>query len=84
MVVYMNKVDQVDDPEEILELVELEVREQLSKLEFDGDNIPIVKGSARRARGQEPRDRQEVDPRADGRRRRVDPAAGASDSTSRS
>ena len=45
LVVYMNKVDQVDD-EEILELVELEIREQLSKHDFDGDNIPIIKGSA--------------------------------------
>src|SRR5687768_14977114 len=45
LVVYMNKVDQVDD-EEILELVELEVRELLSSYEFDGDNIPIIKGSA--------------------------------------
>ncbi len=45
LVVYMNKVDQVDD-EEILELVELEVRELLSNYDFDGDNIPIVKGSA--------------------------------------
>ncbi|MBW7947247.1 MAG: elongation factor Tu, partial [Sphingomonadaceae bacterium] len=42
---YMNKVDQVDDPE-LLELVELEVRELLSKYEFPGDDIPIVKGSA--------------------------------------
>ena len=45
LVVYLNKVDQVDD-EEILELVELEVRELLSSYDFDGDNIPIVKGSA--------------------------------------
>ena len=45
LVVYMNKVDQVDD-EEILELVELEVRELLSEYGFDGDNIAIVKGSA--------------------------------------
>ncbi|WP_324827013.1 elongation factor Tu [Qipengyuania zhejiangensis] len=45
LVVYMNKVDQVDD-EEILELVELEVRELLSSYDFDGDNIAIVKGSA--------------------------------------
>jgi elongation factor Tu len=45
LVVYMNKVDQVDDPE-ILELVELEVRELLSSYDFDGDNSPIVKGSA--------------------------------------
>src|SRR6201987_1649517 len=45
LVVYMNKVDQVDDPE-LLELVELEVRELLTKYEFPGDKIPIVKGSA--------------------------------------
>ena len=45
LVVYLNKVDQVDD-EELLELVELEVRELLSAYDFDGDNIPIVKGSA--------------------------------------
>jgi len=45
LVVFMNKVDQVDDPE-ILELVELEIRELLSKYEFPGDDIPIVKGSA--------------------------------------
>ena len=45
LVVYMNKVDQVDD-EEILELVEMEVRELLDTYDFDGDNIAIVKGSA--------------------------------------
>ncbi|MGC1271932.1 MAG: elongation factor Tu [Croceibacterium sp.] len=45
LVVYMNKVDQVDD-EEILELVELEVRELLSSYDFPGDDIPIIKGSA--------------------------------------
>ena len=45
LVVYLNKVDQVDD-EEILELVELEVRDLLSSYDFDGDNIAIVKGSA--------------------------------------
>jgi elongation factor Tu len=45
LVVYMNKVDQVDDPE-LLDLVELEVRELLSKYEFPGDDIPIIKGSA--------------------------------------
>ena len=45
IVVFMNKVDQVDDPE-LLELVEMEIRELLSDYEFDGDNIPIVKGSA--------------------------------------
>jgi elongation factor Tu len=45
IVVYLNKVDQVDD-EELLELVELEVRELLSSYEFPGDDIPIVKGTA--------------------------------------
>jgi elongation factor Tu len=45
IVVYLNKVDQVDDPE-LLELVELEVRELLSSYEFPGDDIPIVKGTA--------------------------------------
>ena len=45
---YMNKVDQVDD-EELLELVEMEVRELLSSYDFPGDDIPIVKGSALRA-----------------------------------
>jgi elongation factor Tu len=45
MVVFLNKVDQVDDAE-LLELVELEIREELSKRDFDGDNIPIVSGSA--------------------------------------
>ncbi|MFA5968210.1 MAG: elongation factor Tu [Sphingomonas sp.] len=45
MVVFMNKVDLVDD-EEILELVELEIRELLSKYDFDGDNIPVIRGSA--------------------------------------
>ena len=45
IVVYLNKVDQVDD-EELLELVELEVRELLSLYEFPGDDIPLVKGSA--------------------------------------
>jgi elongation factor Tu len=45
LVVYMNKVDQVDD-EELLELVEMEIRELLSAYEFPGDDIPIIKGSA--------------------------------------
>lgn len=45
LVVYMNKVDQVDDPE-LLELVEMEVRDLLSSYQFPGDEIPIVKGSA--------------------------------------
>ena len=45
IVVYLNKVDQVDDPE-LLELVELEVRELLSSYEFPGDDVPVVQGSA--------------------------------------
>ena len=45
MVVYLNKVDQVDD-EELLELVEMEVRELLSSYDYPGDDIPIIKGSA--------------------------------------
>ena len=45
LVVFMNKVDIVDDPE-LLELVEIELRELLSKYEFDGDNTPIIHGSA--------------------------------------
>jgi elongation factor Tu len=45
IVVYMNKCDQVDDAE-LLDLVELELREMLSKYEFDGDNTPIIRGSA--------------------------------------
>jgi elongation factor Tu len=48
IVVYINKVDQVDD-EELIELVEMEIRELLSKYGFDGDNTPIIKGSARKA-----------------------------------
>ena len=48
IVVYLNKVDQVDDPE-LLELVELEVRELLSSYDFPGDDIPIVSGSALQA-----------------------------------
>jgi len=48
MVVYLNKTDLVDDPE-LLEIVEMEVRELLSEYDFPGDEIPIIKGSAREA-----------------------------------
>ncbi len=48
LVVFLNKVDLVEDPE-LLELVEMEVRELLSKYEFDGDNVPVIKGSATKA-----------------------------------
>src|SRR6202022_1040700 len=55
MVVFLNKCDMVDDPE-LLELVEMEVRELLSKYDFPGDDIPIVKGSALAAlEGKEPK-----------------------------
>jgi len=55
IVVFLNKVDQVDDPE-LLELVELEIRELLSKYEFPGDDIPIIKGSALAAMESEGKD----------------------------
>ena len=48
IVVYMNKCDQVDDPE-LLDLVEMEIRELLNEYEFDGDNCPIIRGSALKA-----------------------------------
>ena len=48
LVVFMNKVDLVDDPE-LLELVEMEIRDLLSFYEFDGDNIPVIQGSALKA-----------------------------------
>src|SRR6059036_3355040 len=48
MVVFLNKVDAMDD-EELLELVELEVRELLSKYEFPGDDVPVIRGSALKA-----------------------------------
>jgi elongation factor Tu len=55
MVVYMNKVDMVDDPE-LIELVELEIRELLTKYQFPGDKTPIVKGSALKALQSESKD----------------------------
>ncbi len=60
MVVFMNKVDAVDD-EELLELVELEVRELLSSYEFPGDDIPVIKGSALGALNGEPKWEQTVE-----------------------
>ena len=54
MVVFMNKVDLVDDPE-LLELVEMEIREILSKNGFDGDNTPIIQGSATGAMAEDPK-----------------------------
>ena len=64
IVVYMNKADMVDDAE-LLELVEMEVRELLSKYEFPGDDTPIIKGSALKAlEGDQSRDRRAVDHQA--------------------
>ena len=84
MVVYLNKVDQVDDPE-LLELVELEIREELSKRDFDGDNIPIITGSALAAlEDKNPGDRQGIDPQADGSGRRAGSRSPSVRSTSRS
>ncbi|GAB4184887.1 MAG: elongation factor Tu [Thermoflexibacter sp.] len=54
LVVFMNKVDMVDDPE-LLDLVEMEMRELLSYYKFDGDNIPIIRGSALGALNGEPK-----------------------------
>ena len=69
MVVFLNKVDMMDD-EELLELVELELRELLTKYSFPGDDIPVVRGSALKAL-ESARDRPEcagvrVHPGADG------------------
>jgi len=60
MVVFMNKVDLVDDPE-ILELVEMEIRELLTKNGYDGDNTPIIQGSATGALAGDPKWVQAVD-----------------------
>jgi elongation factor Tu len=57
IVVFLNKVDQVDDPE-LIELVELEIRDLLNKYEFPGDDIPIVKGSALAAMESEGKDEE--------------------------
>jgi elongation factor Tu len=61
MVVFLNKVDMVDDPE-LLELVELELRELLSKYEFPGDDTPIVRGSALKALQSDNPDSEECKP----------------------
>ena len=59
LVIYMNKVDMVDDPE-LLDLVELEVRELLSEYDFPGDDIPIIRGSALKALESDDADSEEV------------------------
>ena len=75
IVVFLNKVDMVDDPE-LLDLVELEVRELLSKYNFPGDDIPVIRGSALKAleaARQPRRSGLRPDPGADGRGRLVHP-----------
>ncbi len=59
IVVFMNKADQVDDPE-LLELVEMEIRELLSSYEFPGDDIPIISGSALKALEGDPENEQKI------------------------
>jgi elongation factor Tu len=59
LVIYMNKVDMVDDPE-LLDLVELEVRELLSEYDFPGDDIPIIRGSALKALESDDADSEEA------------------------
>ena len=59
MVVFLNKVDQVDDPE-LLELVEMEVRELLSSYDFPGDDIPVVAGSALGALNDDPEQKENI------------------------
>ena len=79
IVVFLNKVDMVDD-EELLELVELEVRELLSKYDFPGDDIPVIRGSALKAleAGGRPDCRGvQAHPGADGRGRLLHPDARA-------
>ena len=80
IVVFMNKCDMVDDPE-LLELVELEVRELLTKYEFPGDDIPVIRGSALKALdgGGKDASGERADPRADGGGGQLHPDAGARD-----
>ena len=84
IVVFLNKVDLVDD-EELLELVELEVRELLSKYDFPGDDIPIIRGSALKAHRESDGTDDEAckcHRRADGRARQLHPRARRATSTS--
>ena len=84
IVVFLNKVDMVDD-EELLDLVELEVRELLSKYEFPGDDIPIIRGSALKALdGGRGRRGHGVDHGADGGGGHVHSRSRSATSTSRS
>ena len=60
MVVFMNKCDMVDDPE-MLDLVEMDVRELLNKYEYDGDNTPVIRGSALKALEGDPKWEEKID-----------------------
>ena len=82
IVVFMNKVDLVDD-EELLELVEMEVRELLSDYEFPGDDLPVIQGSALGALNGDAAGVKSVGG-ADEGRRRLHPDAGARRGTARS
>ena len=84
LVVFLNKIDLVDD-EELLELVELELRELLTHYKFPGDEIPIIRGCSRPASRTRPtRSRRQADPRPGQDDGRVHPRAGPRRSTSRS
>ena len=78
IVVFLNKIDTVDDPE-LLELVEMELRELLTKYEFPGDEIPIIRGSALPAMQSRRQGRRglQVHRRPDGRPGHLHPDAGA-------
>ena len=79
LVVFMNKVDMVDDPE-LLDLVELEVRELLTKYDFPGDTIPIIRGSALMAlEDKDPKLGEQAHPGTDEGGGRAHPAAAASE-----
>ena len=84
VVVFLNKVDLVDDPE-LLDLVEMEVRELLNRYGFPGDDVPVIRGSALPALREPGRRRGErVHRRAGGGAGRVRAAAARARSTSRS
>ena len=78
IVVFLNKIDTVDDPE-LLDLVEMEMRELLTKYEFPGDEIPIVRGSSKPALDSQRQGRRgrQVHRRPDGRPGQLHPDAGA-------
>ena len=83
LVVFLNKIDLVDD-EELLELVEMELRELLKHYGFPGDEIPIIRGCSRPALENPTGRRRQGDPRAGQGDGRLHPRAGSARSTSRS